>query len=63
MKDTYDHDKYKYNPAFGNHKAKSHEKKKELAKKISKGDKLEAASKKAGFYVHGHKNFGDVYEA
>ena len=24
---------------------------------------LEARSKKAGFYVHGHKNFGDVYEA
>ncbi len=24
---------------------------------------LESRSKKAGFYVHGHKNFGDVYEA
>lgn len=23
----------------------------------------EARSKKAGHYVHGHKNFGDVYEA
>lgn len=22
----------------------------------------EAASKKAGFYVQGHKNYGDVYE-
>ncbi len=24
---------------------------------------LESRSKKAGFYVHGHKNLGDVYEA
>jgi hypothetical protein len=24
---------------------------------------LEARSKKAGWYVHGHKNYGDVYEA
>ncbi len=25
--------------------------------------KLEKSSKKAGYYVHGHKNLGDVYEA
>lgn len=28
----------------------------------SKHKRLEKRSKKAGFYVHGHKNFGDVYE-
>ncbi len=25
-------------------------------------EKMEKRSKKAGFYVHGHKNLGDVYE-
>jgi len=31
---------------------------------MSKGkeEKLETRSKKAGYYVHGHKNYGDVYE-
>ena len=29
----------------------------------AKSRALEARSKKAGYYVHGHKNFGDVYEA
>lgn len=32
-------------------------------KKESKGEKIEKRSKEAGFYVHGHKNYGDVYEA
>lgn len=36
--------------------------KKEGNKGEKKEHKLEAQSKKAGFYVHGHKNFGDVYE-
>ena len=27
-----------------------------------KTETLESRSKKAGYYVHGHKNFGDVYE-
>lgn len=31
-------------------------------KKKVMAKKLEARSKKAGFYVHGHKNYGDVYE-
>jgi len=37
-----------------------------ISKAISKAkgeEKLEKASKKAGWYVHGHKNYGDVYEA
>lgn len=32
-------------------------------KKTRKAASLESRSKKAGFYVHGHKNLGDVYEA
>lgn len=35
-------------------------------KERTKGHKhgeREARSKKAGHYVHGHKNYGDVYEA
>lgn len=36
---------------------------KSKALKKAKEEKLEARSKKAGFYVHGHKNLGDVYEA
>jgi hypothetical protein len=32
------------------------------AKDKKKDNDLEDRSKKAGFYVHGHKNFGDVYE-
>ncbi len=32
-------------------------------KKARKAANLESRSKKAGFYVHGHKNLGDVYEA
>ncbi len=44
---------------------------KEYAKRVKAGSKskalgkakgLESRSKKAGFYVHGHKNYGDVYE-
>lgn len=31
--------------------------------KMNSKENLESRSKKAGFYVHGHKNFGDVYEA
>lgn len=41
-------------------------KKSPISKAISKAkgeEKLEKASKKAGWYVHGHKNYGDVYEA
>lgn len=33
------------------------------SKALSKKSDLEARSKKAGYYVHGHKNLGDVYEA
>ena len=40
------------------HKAKSSA----IKNKKEKKPDLEAKSKKAGFYVHGHKNFGDVYE-
>ncbi len=36
---------------------------KETAKGKAIEKKLEKRSKKAGYYVHGHKNFGDVYEA
>lgn len=32
-------------------------------KKGGKKMSLEERSKKSGFYVHGHKNLGDVYEA
>lgn len=32
------------------------------ASKGHKHGEREARSKKAGFYVHGHKNYGDVYE-
>lgn len=32
-------------------------------KKTRKAAELKSRSKKAGFYVHGHKNLGDVYEA
>lgn len=37
-----------------------------LESKKSKGHKhneREATAKKKGYYPHGHKNFGDVYEA
>lgn len=40
--------------------------KSEALKKKKGGHKQgerEVASKKAGFYVQGHKNYGDVYEA
>jgi len=30
---------------------------------ISEAEEMEMRSEKAGFYVIGHKNFGDVYEA
>ncbi len=40
-----------------------HNAKAKALKKKSKDSDLEARSKKSGFYVHGHKNFGDVYEA
>lgn len=45
---------------------KAKAKKSSISKAISKAkgeEKLEKASKKAGWYVHGHKNYGDVYEA
>jgi hypothetical protein len=40
------------------------EKKKSVARKMTghKQNEREVRSKKAGFYVHGHKNYGDVYE-
>lgn len=51
------HETHEHNPKTG-----YMEKKKTVAKKMSKDKVLEKRSKKAGFYVHGHKNFGDVYE-
>jgi len=47
---------------IGNKNAKSKALKKVKDKAFGK-EKLEAMSKKAGYYVHGHKNYGDVYEA
>lgn len=45
-------------------KSHSHEKKKELARKMKgKEQSREIRSKKVGHYVSGHKNYGDVYEA
>ncbi len=43
-------------------KTGKHVKIREIAGKMKKMSK-EERSKKAGFYVHGHKNYGDVYEA
>lgn len=34
-----------------------------VSSRKSRGVEMEKRSKKAGFYVHGHKNLGDVYEA
>lgn len=48
------------------HKIEIRERKYKMAKKIKGGHKQgerEVRSKKAGFYVQGHKNYGDVYEA
>lgn len=48
------------------HESKAHEQAKDMAKKMKGGHKQgerEVRSKKAGFYVQGHKNYGDVYEA
>ncbi len=43
--------------------AKARGKKVSMAKKMTgKEQSREIRSKKAGFYVHGHKNYGDVYE-
>lgn len=50
-------DKWKTNPFAKKYKAKLQSKAKARALD------LEKRSKKAGFYVHGHKNLGDVYEA
>lgn len=33
-----------------------------VSSRKSRGVEMEKRSKKAGFYVHGHKNLGDVYE-
>lgn len=41
----------------------SHEKALSKAKGGHKQGEREVRSKKAGFYVQGHKNYGDVYEA
>lgn len=47
------------------HKLRKYAIKSAKTKALSKAKdrKLEESSKKAGFYVHGHKNLGDVYEA
>jgi len=42
--------------------AKGEKKYQAKQKALRKAKALEARSKKAGFYVHGHKNLGDVYE-
>lgn len=34
-----------------------------MSKRKSRAVEMEKRSKKAGYYVHGHKNLGDVYEA
>ena len=49
----------------GGHKAKSKALKAKMGEKKGghKQGEREAKSKKAGFYVAGHKNYGDVYEA
>ena len=38
-------------------------KSKSKSKALKKVGELESRSKKAGHYVHGHKNYGDVYES
>lgn len=62
-------DAFRKSPEFHSEKVSrarqsSHEKALSNAKKGGhKQGEREVRSKKAGFYVQGHKNYGDVYEA
>lgn len=55
----------KHNRSWNGKKYTYNSKSKALEGKKSghKQGEREVRSKKAGFYVHGHKNYGDVYEA